>query len=535
MRPLKRKWRPPMALAVLVVCASLLAVPLLAVLALQIGTNWFVHETESSLIKQAAIYAGAYAEAFEAEAKAGGEPVPGYYLPPGKRVFWNAEVRTFRSFLNLRSDEIEPARPDAVPVEDDFDRRYLPVARALGAIEQRAARATLSGVTFLDFQGLDLLDDRPMSFAAVPEVEKALRGEIGAVLRWRSDADARWSFLSLVRGAGFRVLVAYPVITLNRVVGVVYISRTPVRFESYLFEEGVAFLALICATLLGALMMGAFLVRMVLRPLQALRDQSRLVARGAHDDLAPLEYHGIREIAELGEAVMTMSASLSRRTKEIGIYTNHVTHELKSPVTAILGATELLQEGDLPGDVQHKLVRAITGQGARMATLLDQLREIARWRQNAPGEPGLLRSMVPTVPGLQIALSNSEAVLPLSVVHGQTILIHLAQNACHNGADRIDLDWNGGVLRVSDNGRGFADVDLARLSEPFFTTRRDAGGTGLGLAIVVSILDLYDAAFIPIRREGGAMFEIVFSPTSICTKPALKMHNSRGEVAQAQD
>lgn len=502
-----------MALVVLVVCASLLTVPVLAMLALQIGTNWFVRETESSLIKQAAIYAGVYAEAFEAEARASDEPIPGYYLPPAKRVFWNAEVRTFSSFLNLRNNEIEPVRPDGVPSGEALDPRYVPVASVLRALEQRAGRTTLSGVTFLDFRGLDLLAEQPTSFAAVPEVEKALRGDVGAALRWRSDADARWSFLSFSRGTGFRVLVAYPVISLNRVIGAVYISRTPPKFESYFTEEGLAFLTLVGVTLVGALVIGTVLVRVVLRPLQALRDQSRLVARGAHDDLAPLTHYGMREIAELGEAVMTMAASLSQRSKEIGIYTNHVTHELKSPVTAIVGAAELLAEGELPIEVQQKLVASIKGQGDRMGKLLDQLREVARSRQNVPGQPGPLRDMLPTIPGLEISLTHPEAVLPLSVEHGQTILAHLAQNARHHGAHRIDLGWTGETLRVSDNGRGFADVDLARLTEPFFTTRRDEGGTGLGLAIVVAILDLYGARLSPIRSERGAAFEITFPST----------------------
>jgi signal transduction histidine kinase len=306
------------------------------------------------------------------------------------------------------------------------------------------------------------------------------------------------------------VLVAYPVISLNRVIGAIYISRTPPRFESYFSEEGVAFLLLIGATLLGALTMGTFLVRVVLRPLQALRDQSRLVARGAHDDLAPLNHYGLREIAEMGDAVMTMATSLSQRSKEIGIYTNHVTHELKSPVSTIVGAAELLEAGDLPQDVQQQLVASIKGQGDRMGKLLDQLREVARSRQNTRGGPGLLRDMLPSISGLEIALADRDPTLPLSIEHGQTILTHLAQNARNHGADHLELEWNGETLRMSDNGRGFADIDLERLSEPFFTTRRDAGGTGLGLAIVVAILDLYDARLSPIRSESGAVFEITF-------------------------
>lgn len=500
-----------MALVVTLVCVSLLMVPLAAMFALQIGTNWLVRETESALIKQAAIYAGAYAEAFESVSGGGAEaPVPGYYLPPDKRVFWSAETRTFQAFLDLRSSTIEPARPDAVPSDDVLDPRYASIAQGLGSLERRAGRTTLSSVVFLDFQGLDLLAETPVSFAGVPEVARALRGELGAALRWRSDADARMSLLSFARGAGFRVLIAYPVISRNRVIGAVYISRTPPRLENFFSEEGVAFVVLLAVTLLGTAIMGTFLVRTMLRPLRQLRDQSRLVAGGADNGLVPLRHYGVREIAELGDAVLTMAGRLSQRSKEIGIYTNHVTHELKSPVTSILGATELLEEGGLDEKTKRRLLASIRAQGGRMDRLLGQLRAMAQSRQYAPGEPGRLRDMLPEVPGLKIVLSDGEAILPLSVPHGEAIFAHMAQNARHHGADRLDLDWNGRVLRLCDNGRGFADVDMSRLGEPFFTTRRDEGGTGLGLAIVAGILDLYKARLTPIGGGGGAVFEIAF-------------------------
>jgi signal transduction histidine kinase len=181
-------------------------------------------------------------------------------------------------------------------------------------------------------------------------------------------------------------------------------------------------------------------------------------------------------------------------------------------VTTIVGAAELLEEGDLPEDVRQKLIATIKGQGERMGKLLDQLREIARTRQYQPGQPGLLRDMVPDIAQLEIALREVEALLPLSVAHGQTVLAHLGQNARYHGADRMELGWDGTVLRVSDNGRGFADIDLSRLGEPFFTTRRQEGGTGLGLAIAMAILDLYGARLTPVPSEGGAVFEIAFPP-----------------------
>jgi len=509
------KWRPRMALVVTLVCASLLAVPSVAIFALQLGTNWFMRETESALLKQAAIYAGAYAQAFEATKTEGDTATPGYYLPPPMRVFWNAEARTFNSLLDLRVNTIEPTRPDAVESDKTLGPRYRQIADGLKTLAERAGRTTLSSVVFVDYQGLDLQAATPMSFASVPEVEKALRGEVGAALRWRSDADARWPFLSVSRGTGFRVLITYPVISANRVIGAVYISRTPRPLENYSSQEATAFLTLAAVTVLGALIIGSFLVWAVLRPLLALRNQARRVANGDDTDLAPLGHYGIAEIAQLGDALLTMAGSLSQRSKEITIYTNHVTHELKSPVTSIVGAAELLEGGDLPPETQRALAATIREQGDRMTRLLDQLREITRARQHVLGQsshvPTRLSQMLPAEDGVEISVNDGQATLPLSLLHGRTVLSHMAQNARHHGADRLLLHWHGRQLIISDNGRGFADVDLTRLGQPFFTTRREEGGTGLGLAIVIAILDLYGATLRPVRHEEGARFEIDFS------------------------
>ncbi|MEO9528770.1 MAG: ATP-binding protein, partial [Roseibium sp.] len=57
---------------------------------------------------------------------------------------------------------------------------------------------------------------------------------------------------------------------------------------------------------------------------------------------------------------------------------------------------------------------------------------------------------------------------------------------------------------------GFPQEDLGRLTEPFYTTRRDSGGTGLGLSIVDAILQQYGAHIEPVRSMSGAVFRIAF-------------------------
>lgn len=505
-RDIRRKWRPPMVLVVVLVCAALLAVPTIALLALRISTNRFVQETEQSLTRQAAIYAAVYATAFDAlEGDA-----PGEQLSQQKQAFWNADVQVVPHVLNLREADILPTRPEGREISDTRDTRHLKLAPELWGLARRAKRSTLSGVVLLDHQGVDILSESALSFADLPEVQSALKGEVGAVLRWRGDTSGNHTRTSISRETGFRVFVTFPVIVHDRVVGIVYLSRTPNNLGKYLYEERFALLVLLGVTMLGAAILGALLLRLQLRPIRALRDQSWRVASGIQTELEPLPHYGTRELAELGGSVITMARSLSERSKEISTFTDHVTHELKSPVTGIIGAAELLGTQDLPPDARIQLVNNIASQGNRMHLLLAQLREMTQSRQLVRGGPSKLAEMRIDAPGLEVILQNPDAILPLSQEHGEVILGHMAQNALAHDATHLELTWDGIKLRISDNGKGLSATDLDRLTQPFFTTRREEGGTGMGLAICVAILQQYDASLQPVISPNGAVFDVNF-------------------------
>jgi signal transduction histidine kinase len=505
------KWRPSLSSVVAGVCAVLVILPLFLIVALQLGTNRFLHETEKTLLHQAALYASAYAEAFEAATRASGEvTMPGYYLPPDKRVFWNARSRTFAPLLDLRSDRMAEPAPAPKATGMPPAPRYLAVAPILEKLKDRASPVTLSSVQFLDHEGRDIQNSDTLNYAALPEVQKALRAELGAAIRRRGDVSGHFSLTRFGRGTGYRVFLAYPVISENRVIGAVLLSRTPSNLVDYMVEERSALFILLTATIAGALLTGTALVRVVLRPLRTLRIYSRQVAAGANESLPPQDRFGLREIAELGQSVRSMSETLASRAKEIGIYTDHVTHELKSPVTSISGAAELLSDPGLADETRQELIDTIAIQTARMDQLLKALREMARARHSVRGGPARLVEMKPKMPELLLSLDDPDALVPLSVQHGKTVLTHLLQNAYNHDATRAEISWANQILRIADNGGGFPEGDLTRLSDPFFTTRREEGGTGMGLAISATLLALYGADLVPVRAAKGAVVEIRF-------------------------
>ena len=508
---IKKRWRPSIAMVVAGVCITLVSVPLIALLAVRLTSNQFVRETEQALIQQGAIYAELYADAYSALP---GEP-QGAILTAQQKAHWGSGLHPARATLNVRVDQVLPSRPDGTPVADPIGARHAAIIDSLVSIARQAQQTNLSGVAFLTHDGRLLNNADAPSLADLPEVQVALNGDIGRALRLRGDSYQVHPLASISRDTGFRVFVAYPVILQDRVIGAIYLSRTPLNLGKFLYNERGAFLAILGVMIVAASLIGWILVRLISRPVIGLRDEALAVAAGSKDHAAALPHYGFRELATLGESIGQMASTLTKRSQEITTYTDHVTHELKSPVTTIVGAAELLQEADLTPDDRDKLLMNIAAEGKRMSALLGQLREIARVKAMPAGVAGHLQEMIPKVAGLDInVVADSQAVLPLTVEHGRIILLHMAQNAVAHGATQLRVGWSDNCLSLIDNGEGIDPANAGRLTEPFFTTRRDKGGTGMGLAICEAILEGYNGTLENQPHVGGAHFQIRFAKTA---------------------
>ncbi|MCK0126591.1 ATP-binding protein [Gelidibacter sp. F2691] len=508
---IRKKWRPSMALVVGLVCVALVSIPLAAMLTVQLTSNQFVRETEQSLLKQGAIYSEVYRASFEA---LDGSEV-GTKAFPKQLEFWGEALHPIPSIIDVRKQPVLPPVPDGDPVDAHADARHDDVLPRLRELAKAAGRTTLAGAIFLDHQGVGLGEDGLRSFEQLPEVQTALTGGVGVTLRARDDDYGRHPLNSISRDTGFRVFIAYPVLSQNRVIGVVLLSRTPLSLRKFVFRERGPLMIMGAFTLSGALLLGFLLLRLMSRPVRGLRDEARAIAAGQKPKSEPLQHYGMRELADLGESMLSMADTLDQKSQEIATYTDHVTHELKSPVTSVSGAAELLQSGDVSPENRAKLLGNIRSESERMNTLLTRLREMSQLRQEAQKGPGDLSKMLPDLDGLTIHIAQpSEDEIPLSNDHGEIILLHMAQNALAHGAQNLELQFQNGVLRISDDGEGISENDAAKLADPFFTTRRAQGGTGMGLAIVSALLEIYGAHLHVTPNNatpaGGAEFEIRF-------------------------
>jgi len=268
---------------------------------------------------------------------------------------------------------------------------------------------------------------------------------------------------------------------------------------------------------LATLVLGLLLWRLILAPVQALAARAQEIRGGAVP--VGLDHYGTPEIGELAQDVLDMAEVLQSREMAVRGYTDHVTHELKTPLTAIRGAAELLEQEELP-ETARKLVATIAGAEKRAVKLLGAARQIAAARMPEHRGTTTLRKCVPflkqRLQTMELEVVNANVELPLAQSGLQVVLGHLAENAEEAGATVLTLDSgkndDGAWMTVSDNGPGISAGNKKQVFEPFFTTRRDSGGTGMGLAIVQTLL-LAHGALIRLDdagEAGGTRFHIQF-------------------------
>lgn len=261
--------------------------------------------------------------------------------------------------------------------------------------------------------------------------------------------------------------------------------------------------------------LGWLLLRLLLRPIRALEAYARAQETGAA--APPPAHFGTSETAATAVRVIAMAEALRDREATIRAFTDHVTHELKTPVAAIRAAAELLEDGGALTPEDARLLAEIDGARLQLEGQLAALRRVAQAREVRHLGQSRLADLMPALqadfPALQISATGDTLTLPIAAEGMAIVLAQMLRNAAEHGAGRVRLEAiempEGPSLDITDDGRGISLGNEARVFEPFFTTRRAAGGTGMGLAVVRNLLNAHRAE-ITLRSGHPARFRIAF-------------------------
>ena len=268
----------------------------------------------------------------------------------------------------------------------------------------------------------------------------------------------------------------------------------------------IGWMAVIATAILGFL-----LWRLVLRPVYALTAHARAVRDGNNETSLPTHF-GTPEFTALGAAMDDMATTLQNREAGVRAFSDHVTHEMRSPLSSISAAAELLSE-DVSDEDRTALLTSIRTSSARMETLLNALRRLTAARAplgHGPTDLATLASALTSRSNLEVRIV-ADGALPLEYDGALAVLEQLAQNSADHGAQSLTLGLSGNLLRIADDGPGIEPGDQTRVFAPFFTTRRNSGGTGMGLSIARAMLEASGATITLKPSDQGAVFEITFT------------------------
>jgi two-component system, OmpR family, sensor histidine kinase KdpD len=230
-----------------------------------------------------------------------------------------------------------------------------------------------------------------------------------------------------------------------------------------------------------------------------------LVPRGAEDAVGavcpPLEAllaAGLARDTLTREVVETRALKRSDEIKTAVL--RAVSHDLRSPMTAIVTSAEALASPGLDRGERAELAAGITAESARLARLIDKLLELSRLESGAApprrdwcAVEELLREAVTSagVPSehVKLVVDRDLPQIRADAAQLERAFANLIENAARHSRGRpisVRARVSGGrlLIRVVDHGPGIARADQQRIFEPFVRGAGVSDGSGLGLAIV---------------------------------------------------
>ncbi|MCB9557598.1 MAG: HAMP domain-containing protein [Deltaproteobacteria bacterium] len=324
------------------------------------------------------------------------------------------------------------------------------------------------------------------------EIRTALKGQLATATRVHQRIQRTYLF------------VALPVMLKRRVAGVVYVTRSTVPVLQALYRLRTKLFLLLAIALSSTGLLTLLFAATISRPLKRLTDAAKRLAAG--DRNVSLRLNRRDRIGELARAVDALVSQLDQRATYIAQFAANISHEFKTPLTAIRGAAELLVDGaDDDPNARTRFLNNILADVERLDRLVSRLLELSRIETTLEHRElfDLAAAVDEVVAGFAMRhpIDTRGVLRPLPLhghrAHLQAALQALVENAvAHSPTEQpieisLTRSQSQAVLSVRDHGLGVSEGNRGKIFERFFTTRSEAGGTGLGLSLVKTVVEAH--------------------------------------------
>ncbi|WP_137928508.1 two-component system sensor histidine kinase CreC [Cupriavidus sp. 2SB] len=436
---------------------------------------------------------------------------------------------------------VDTANVLAVLAADDFKSGHVAdgnFARRLENLRESPVDASVWGlhkdvigyrIYITDAQGIVRFDstgtDIGADYSRWNDVYLTLQGKYGA-RSTRSDPNDETSTI---------MYVAAPIRDGDAIVGALTVAKPNQSMAPFIARSQGKILTYGMLLIGGAAVIGVGCTLWLVFGLRKLQRYARAVAAG---ERAAMPLRGASELAELGRAVETMRLRLEDK-QYVEHYIHTLTHEMKSPLAAIGGAAELLQE-DMPAADRARFLGNIRSQSQRLDQLIRKLLALAEVEQRqrlenrepvplADDIAQIVQSLEPRARQRNVQLRWQPPAHSIPAVTGDAFLLRQAiVNLLENALDFapsgsvIDIalesasQQDGVVIRVEDRGPGIPDYATGRLFERFYSLPRPGGdrSTGLGLCMVREVAHLHGGEVTVGNRLGGGASAVLTLPVS---------------------
>lgn len=397
--------------------------------------------------------------------------------------------------------------------------------RDLVAIQEFRSLMGIQGALYRD--GIELYNMSPYEFDAEGIRRKVFGGD-NTITGIMSDADHVFRrSIQKINGRKLMVLgeewngadaLTYYVVYYKDVTDVYQ------RTENLLFK-GLFFAAVLLAVIGVVLYFGIY---RSIRPLMELRQTAAFIADGAYESRAPIR--GKDEIGELAVSFNRMAEKVEEHVEELS-HTNRMqrqliaslAHELKTPMTAVIGYSDTLLTVPLSEKRRIQALSYIRSEGRRLARLSSKMMELTGLYEGETsislkktGAEEFLRRLKDLTAyrlrekniGLTVSCHPKDLLLRIDEDLMMSLMMNLVDNAYKASAEgstiAVSADERG--LSVEDTGRGIPRAEIERVTEAFYmvdkSRAKSAGSVGLGLAFCKQIAALHGARLLIESEEG---------------------------------